>query len=127
MDKIEEFFIEIKAGAIDQVQDMLDSEPGLILAKDENGVSPVLIAVYYGQGEIVELLLERKTDLDIWEVAATGRLERIKEMLDQDSSLVNRFSADGFTPLGLAAFFGHKPTLDLLITRGGDVNIASTI
>jgi uncharacterized protein len=125
MEKYQDFINMIKTGAIDQVRDMLDSEPGLILAKDENGVSPVLIAVYYGQGEIVELLLERNTNLDIWEAAATGRLKRINEFLDLDSSLVNRFSADGFTPLGLAAFFGHKQTLDLLITRGGDVNIAS--
>jgi ankyrin repeat protein len=125
MEKYPEFINEIKAGAIDRVREMLDQDAGLIEARDENGVSALLIAVYYGQAEIVELLLELNTDLDIWEAAATGRLERIDELLDQDSSLVNQFSADGFTPLGLAAFFGHKQVLNELITHGADVNIAS--
>jgi ankyrin repeat protein len=71
------------------------------------------------------MLLERKTNLDIWEAAATGNLKKIDELLHADSSLVDCFSPDGFTPLGLAAFFGHKTVLERLIAAGADVNIAS--
>lgn len=107
------------------MRNMLDHTPGLIGARYENSVSLVLIAVYYGQAEILELLLERKTDLDIWEAAATGDLLKTDELLHANSSLVDRFSPDGFTPLGLAAFFGHEVVLERLITAGADVNIAS--
>jgi ankyrin repeat protein len=125
MDDTQEFFEEIKAGSVNGVRNMLNHKPGLMDTTDENGASPVLIAVYYGRNDILQLLLERKTNLDIWEAAATGSLAKLMELVQVDSLLVNRFSPDGFTPLGLAAFFGHTAVLDWLIANGADVNIAS--
>ena len=71
------------------------------------------------------MLLGYSPQLDIWEASAVGNLERVNELLDQDASLLNAFSTDGFTALGLAAFFGNKAVLEVLLTRGADVNIAA--
>jgi ankyrin repeat protein len=39
--------------------------------------------------------------------------------------LVNAFAADGFFPLGLAAFFGHRPIVEFLLKNGAEVNAAA--
>ena len=46
----------------------------------------------------------------------------MRELLDEDRSLLNAYGDDGFHPVGLAAFFGHLNTTRLLLERGADVN-----
>ena len=70
-----------------------------------NGLSAVLLAVYYGQPLIANLLIERHPDLDIFEASATGRLERVRNILDKQPDLISAYSNDGWTALHLAAFF----------------------
>jgi ankyrin repeat protein len=59
--------------------------------------------------------------LNIWEAAALGRDERVAELVQEDRSLPNAWSPDGFTPIGLAAFFGHPSTARILVDAGADV------
>jgi ankyrin repeat protein len=42
--------------------------------------------------------------------------------LEQFPESVNAYSTDGFYPLGLAAFFGHKEVVEYLLASGADVN-----
>ena len=39
---------------------------------------------------------------------------------------MNAGSPDGFQPLGFACFFGHPQVLDVLLSRGAELNTAST-
>jgi ankyrin repeat protein len=82
--------------------------------------SPILMALYMRKPEEAERLA---TDarLNIWEAAALGRDERLAELVQEDRSLSNAWSPDGFTPVGLAAFFGHPSTARLLVDAGADV------
>jgi ankyrin repeat protein len=64
-------------------------------------------------------------ELNVFEAAASGRTERLRELLDGDPSLANAFGDDGFHPLGLACFFGHFEAARLLLARGADVNALS--
>src|SRR5258708_37803063 len=64
-------------------------------------------------------------ELDIFEASSTGQSERVKVLLKQDRGLVNKFAPDGFYPIGLATFFGHKDTVELLIANGADVRMAA--
>jgi len=115
----------IKTGDVARVNEMLDADPALASSRNENGVSAVLLATYYGRSEIAEALLKRGATLDIFEAAAVGRTERIEEILKESPELVNEYADDGFTPLGLASFFCHARAARLLIERGADANAAS--
>jgi ankyrin repeat protein len=88
-------------------------------------MSELLQAVYQGDQPRVEELLAADPDLNVFEAAAVGRTDRVRELLDQDPSLVNAWAEDGFQPLGLASFFGHVETARLLVERGAEVNSAS--
>ena len=84
-------------------------------------MSAVLQAVYRGDRDEAERLAEGK-QLDVFEAAALGRTDRLRELLDEDPARVNAVGDDGFHPLGLACFFGHVDTARLLLERGADVN-----
>jgi uncharacterized protein len=119
---VQEFMNAATKGDVSKVREMLRSNPTLIKSKDEKGVSVILKATYYGKKDVVVALLETKPELDIFEAAATGHSNRVEELIKQDSSLANAFASDGFMPLGLAVFFGHVETVDVLLKAGADVN-----
>lgn len=91
----------------------------------ETGPSQILKALYHGQKDVVNELLASGIELNVYEAAATGQTERLRELASADPSLVNSHAPDGFTPLGLAIFFGHPETVDALLDAGADVNLAS--
>ena len=85
-------------------------------------VSEILQAKYRGNNARVEELLKAGPALNIFEAAATGRTARVRELLSATPALVNAYAPDGFHPLGLAAFFGNKETVEALLQAGADVN-----
>jgi ankyrin repeat protein len=87
-------------------------------------MSDVLQAIYRGDAGEAERLAAGR-ELDVFEASALGRLERLRELLDEDPSLANAWAGDGFQPLGLASFFGHVDAARLLVERGAEVNSPS--
>jgi ankyrin repeat protein len=87
-------------------------------------LSPIMDALYHGRSdEVQRLVAEAPTDsLSIHEAAAVGLVGRIEQLLAADPSAVNAWSSDGFQPLGLAAFFGRRQAVELLLAAGGEVN-----
>ena len=120
-----EFFDAIASGDSAKVTLFLDQDPSLVNTRTEQGLSAVLLATYYGEAGIADLLVERGAGLDIFETAATGRLEQVQAWLDKQPELVNAYNHDGFQPLGLAAFFGHQAIVTELLARGALVNSPS--
>lgn len=121
----EEFLASVKSGDLSKVTALLKTAPSLVRAQNEEGVSAILLAAYHDRPEIVEVLLSRNPELDIFEAAAAGQAERVGALTEKDRTLVNAISSDGFSPLHLAAFFGHPEVVSLLIDRGADVNRVS--
>ena len=114
-------FDAIKRGDPAAVATLLDADASLLTAK-ENGVSAILLAMYYGHPEIARLFVDRGAALSIHEAAAVGDEPAVQRLLDADPSLLDTFSEDGFPPLGLAIFFRHPGLARALIERGADVS-----
>ena len=121
----QEFLNAVKAGDETKVRELLKADAELAKAKDEKGVSALLQAVYNGRDKIAQLLIDSGIKLDIFEASATGTTSRARELLKSKPDLVNGFSPDGFTPLGLASFFGHLETARLLLDSGAKVDVPS--
>src|SRR5581483_7587074 len=119
------FFDAIKAGELERVKAMVSADPSLVDARDAEG-SAILTAVYHRQKEIVNLLVARGASLSLFEAAAAGEIERVERLLADSPSDVNTHSRDGWTPLHLAAFFGHAKIVELLLAQGADVTARST-
>jgi len=85
-------------------------------------VSPILKAKYSGKEDVVQQILKSGIELNVFEASATGQTERIRALIASDSKLVNAYAPDGFTPLGLAVFFGYKETVEVLLKAGAEVN-----
>lgn len=115
----------VRAGDLDAVRAMLDADPDAANARDDKGVSAVLAAAYGGRREVLALLLSRGPALDVVEAAMVGDGERLRALLDKDPARVAYVSADGWTALHGAAFFGHLSAVRLLLERGADLHARS--
>jgi ankyrin repeat protein len=124
MDETGRLFEAIQKGNAREVSKLLEEDRALVDAK-KSGVSALLTAVYHRHPEIARIFVEHGAMLDIVEASAVGDVERLRELLAEDSSRANAFAPDGFTPLGLAAFFGHPEAVRLLLENGADPNLAS--
>ncbi len=89
-------------------------------------ISPALEALYRGDAEGAYKLLPPDEELTPYEAATFDRVERLRQLLDEDPANVMAWSPDGFTPLHGAIFGGHESTARLLIERGADLEAVST-
>ena len=118
----EDLFAAIKAGDIAKVAGMLERNTALANAKDGQGMSAVIVATYYGRPEVADTLISKGAKLDLHEASMTGRMEVVKGLVSEDKTKVGSLSRDGFTPLHLAAFFGHIEVVEYLLKNGADAN-----
>ena len=118
-------FESIKAGDVDAVRAAVSEDPAAAAARDDSGRSAVRAALYIHNQKLADVLLEAKPELDVFDAAAVGDVDRLTELLDADADLVGARSEDGFTPLHFAAFFNRGPAARLLLDRGADVGAVS--
>ncbi len=109
----------VKAGDAAAVQALLASDPELAGAT-EAGVPAVRIALYHRQPAALEALLAAQPPLDGLDHAALGRADDLRRDLAADPELVTRRSADGFTALHYACFFGGAHAAAVLLEAGAD-------
>jgi ankyrin repeat protein len=91
--------------------------------KTANGTL-LLTAKFYGAEDALAALLERvqEDQLNLYEAATLGHAGRLKTILGQSRQRVNEAGPEGFTPLGLAAFFGQADAVKVLLENGAAVN-----
>jgi ankyrin repeat protein len=87
-------------------------------------MSEILQALYRGDATTARELASG-AELDLFEAAALGETDRLRELLDEEPGRANAFGDDGFHPLGLACFFGHVDAARVLLEHGADVNALS--
>lgn len=118
-------FEAISSGDVERLRTLVATDAGMAGARNEQGVSALLMTLYHRRNDMTEVLLDAGAPVDVFEAVALGRTDRVRELITQDSSLSEARSADGFTALHLSAFFGHPKTSRLLVEQGADVATVS--
>ncbi|WP_316831995.1 ankyrin repeat domain-containing protein [Pedobacter aquatilis] len=116
---------QIEAGNFQGVKEILVQNPQLANTNTSHHISPLLLACYYKKQDIANLIAEFTDDLTLFEACAVGKFDAATLLIFQKPDCVNDFSEDGFTPLGLACYFGHEELAKFLVLKGADVNLAS--
>ena len=111
-----------RAGDVDRVRSLLQADPRLLVARDPMGNTALIAAVNSGHQALADLLFDAGVEPGFHESAAIGDLARVRVALDVDPARLDSFSPEGFTALALAAHFGHRDVMQLLIDRGADMN-----
>ena len=125
MDLTQKYFQAIMDGDLAGVTQLLDNDPSLLNTRVPSGVPALLFAMYYGQPLIVRTMLERGAAVDVFSAAAIGITGKLRTLLSGSPELANAVAPDGFSPLGLASFFGQKEAVELLLEYGAEVNAAA--
>ena len=119
-----------KTGDMAAVRALLEKQPGLLNAPNNDGQTPLHVAAKNGHKEIVGLLLEKGAEVNArdrfqgtplhWAVFY-GHKE-VAELLLVKGAAVNTKERKGWTPLHYAAWKGYKDLAELLIANDADVN-----
>lgn len=121
----DDLFSALRSGDTERCIQILDADPTLVDAT-ELGVTAVRTAAYAGACSVVDALVERGATLDVFDAAASGSVDRLRELLDDDADLVRAVATDGYTALHLAAWIGHDKIVELLLARGADPRAVAT-
>jgi ankyrin repeat protein len=120
----DEFLTAVRKNDGTRVKAILERSPHLLRMRTPNG-TPVLTAAYHGAGDSLKVLVERTPEdaLNLYEASTIGNARRLKTILGQSRVRVNEPNKEeGFTPLGLAAFFGHGDAVKVLLDHGAEID-----
>jgi ankyrin repeat protein len=101
----------VTAITADDFPAILREQPELVNARDQHGVSALLLSMYHRRPEARDALLAAGAEVGPLEAAALGDVDKLDP---------NVRGGDGFTPLHLAAFFGGPEAVRALLAMGVD-------
>ena len=122
----DDIFTAIHEGDLQTIRQMIAGDPQVARARNANGVSALMQAVYENKPEVVDSLRCAVGELDIYEAAALGDVARLHGLLSADATQINSRSSDGFTPLHLACFFRRLEAAQVLLAAGADPKAVSS-
>lgn len=125
MPAVDEMVAAIRARDLPHAEKLLAQDHSLAHAKTTNGDSMLLLATYHHAKPIIELLLMRGARPNLFEGAAVGRLDRVRELVNANAASLNAHSHDGWTPLHLACHFGQSQVAAYLLSKGAAVDARS--
>jgi ankyrin repeat protein len=110
----DDLFDAIEAGDAGRVETILDADPTAATARDARGVSALMRALYRLDRALLEIVSAHVPDLDVFEAASLGEVDRLRASLAADPSLATSYSGDGF--------FGRDEAAEVLLERGAEVD-----
>lgn len=122
VEQLEEY---IAAGDLEGITKLLQENPALAKTKTSQQVTPLMLSCYYKKPEVTALLLKYAEDINLFEASAAGKFDVVAHQLYNNPDSVNDYAEDGFTPLGLACYFGQFEIARYLVLKGADVNLPS--
>jgi ankyrin repeat protein len=125
-------FEAIRRGQLPEIRSILDRDPKVIRAVDENGSTPLILAAYWAGPAEVKELLARNADPNARNdsgvpalIPATDNLETTRILVEAGAD-VNARTEDGSTALMVAARrAGAAPVAAYLLDKGADIAAAS--
>jgi len=104
---------------------LLANDSSLAKARTSHHVSPLMLSCYFKKPEVTAILLKYVDEISLFEAAAAGKFDVVAHLVYQHPEAVNYYAEDGFTPLGLACYFGRDEIARFLVLKGADVNLPS--
>ncbi|MHC4194437.1 MAG: ankyrin repeat domain-containing protein [Planctomycetota bacterium] len=127
----DKFFQAIEAGDINKVSELLSVDSTLANCRDGNGATPLLIASCQNQGQIVQLLIDNKANIDdrwdgftpLAQAIICGKSTPAKVFIENGAQLEN-INGSGQSALHLASQKGLNGIVALLVNnKGMSVNL----
>jgi ankyrin repeat protein len=115
----------VAAGDAARVAALVAADPSLANARGEDGVSALMLARYRFDRAVSDALLAADPELDPFEAATYGFVDRLRARLDEDPAAATAYSPDGFTALHHAAFFGKAEAARILLGAGASIHAAT--
>jgi ankyrin repeat protein len=104
---------------------LLTKNPALAKSRTSHHVSPLMLSCYYKKPEVTALLLKYLDEINLFEASAAGKFDVVANLVYTHPEAINFYAGDGFTPLGLACYFGQYEVARYLVLKGADVNLPS--
>ncbi|XP_048242612.1 ankyrin-3-like [Haliotis rufescens] len=97
------------------------------------GWTLIMVAAVTGQRDVFDLLKSKEADLSLFDTTGASLLHHacqggnmaIVQHLLSDSD-INKSGLHGWTPIMVAALFGHKRVFDILESKGADLSLFDT-
>ena len=125
----QDVFDAARNGNIERMQALIKLKPDTINTKNQNGFTPLILACYYRQKNIVELLINQGANLEtdspegpaLLAAVYRGDVEIANLILSQKANL-NVTNSEGTTALMFAVMAGNLEMVKLLLNNGADKN-----
>jgi ankyrin repeat protein len=122
VEKLEQFITTADLSGLDA---LLMQDPELAKSRTSHHVSPIMLSCYYKKPGVTALLLKYVDEINLFEASAAGKFDVVAHLVYTHPDAINFFAEDGFTPLGLACYFGQYEIARYLVLKGADVNLPS--
>lgn len=122
---VEKLELYITNGDLKELDELLRDNPALATTRTSHQVSPLMLSCYFKKPDVTGVIMKYMDEINLFEASAAGRFDVVANLVQNHPDAINFYAEDGFTPLGLACYFGHADIAEYLVREGADVNMPS--